>query len=214
MNISDIVKLNVPSEFGCHSDYDEFTIPMQIVGDQLDNTVEILYGASKFIIISNEWDKIVKIPFNGMFYCNDKNEDVDIFNYFKIKDYCAREASIYADAVAFGVSEFFAETKFGGVTEESKTPFYISERVYEFDDVSKSDKIKPSKETINKIKEYKFYDISSKWLACAYEYYGGDAVKKLIDFIEEEEISDLHNGNIGFRADGAPVIFDYSSYLE
>ena len=39
-------------------------------------------------------------------------------------------------------------------------------------------------------------------------------VDKLVKFILDENIRDLHSDNIGFREDGSPVILDYSSYDE
>ena len=33
-----------------------------------------------------------------------------------------------------------------------------------------------------------------------------------MNFIKTEEISDLHNNNIGYRPDGSPVLIDYSGF--
>ena len=39
-------------------------------------------------------------------------------------------------------------------------------------------------------------------------------VKELIKFIYDLGLEDFHNGNIGFRKNGAPVLLDYSDYNE
>lgn len=215
MKITDVAKLDIPFEFGCDDDCME-TVEMDMVFEQLDDTVETKWGASKFVILSDDWKDVVKIPFNGGFWWEQDDEDEDggkyIFNEFITKDYCAEEAAIYADAVKHGVAQFFAKTVYGGMTNDGITPYYISERVCNFYD--KCDKCKiASKDSLEKAKKAKS-EICFEWLAMAYEWYGEDAVNALLKFIELEEIGDFHSGNVGFRADGSPVILDYSGFHE
>lgn len=203
MTLADISKLNIPLEFGCDFDTEE-TESIIKVYDQLDNTVTTTFGVSKFVIFLND-STVVKIPFNGHW-----DQCDNTFKTFINQDYCAIEESVYADAVAAGVEIFFAQTMYGGKTAKF-TPYYISERVYNFYS-SNVNKVKFSEDSLNKAKKTNIIDTG--WLAYAYEYYGEDLVKQLIIFLTENEISDLHNDNLGFRKNGEPVILDYSDFNE
>lgn len=49
------------------------------------------------------------------------------------------------------------------------------------------------------------------WLQAGINHYGLNFMVDLADFIRDQHIDDLHTSNIGFRADGSPVIFDFIS---
>ena len=215
MTIADVAKLDIPFQFGCDDECME-TSAIEDVYDQLDNSVETKYGASKFVILSDNWNEVIKIPFNGSFDWeqDDDNEDGGEyhFNEFITKDYCALEAAIYADAVALGVADFFAGTKYAGMTNDGITPYYVSERVYTFyDKEGRKNSKTASEDSWNKAKKLKSA-LSKEWLALAIEWYGDAAVNDLLAFIDLENIYDLHSDNIGFRANGAPVVLDYSGF--
>ena len=213
MTIADVKDLKIPEDFGCDED-EEVTNAIDYVLNQLDETVDTTWGASKFIIFFDGSDQIVKIPFSGEYYWNEDIEEEDFYD-FNTSDYCAIEASLYADAVVRGVEKFFARTIYGGVTKKG-TPYYISDKVQVYENMM--DKLKnPSEENIEKAKKYWFrssyrVDLSEDWIARALEWYGEEEVEKLMNFISEEHIYDLHSGNVGFRKDGAPVILDYSGF--
>ena len=214
MTINDILKMNIPAEFGCDED-GETTDSIEKVFDQLDSSVNTAYGATKFIIFLND-KEVVKIPFNGC-YWYDSCEDWR-FDEFYVENYCAKEAEIYRSAEDAGLAEFFASTKFCGRTVNGK-PIYVSERVYEFYDSGaireKTDSFSENSMTKAKeLKEAMYTRLHVEWVARAIEYYGFEAVQKLFKFINEENISDLHTSNVGFREDGSPVILDYSGYEE
>lgn len=215
MTIADVAKLNIPFQFGCDDECME-TAEMDSVFEQLDDTVETKWGASKFVILSDDWREVVKIPFNGGFYpeMDEDGEYLDDYRFdeFITKDYCAAEAAIYADAVALGVEKFFASTKYAGMTADGITPYYISERVYTLygNDIETK---KPSKDSVEKASKTRS-PLNYEWLAYAFEWYGEKAVNDLLAFIDLENISDLHSENVGFRADGSPVILDYSGFNE
>jgi len=218
MTVNDILNLVIPLEFGSDEDGEE-TSSMEKVYDQLNESVETAYGASKFVIFLNK-DEVIKIPFNGCYWYNyDEKGDCDIcFEHFMNEDYCATEEEVYEKAVYEGLEKFFASTKFCGRSKNG-VPVYISERVYTFysneearektDDFS-DNSLEIAKELKSKVPTR----LSQEWVARAIEYYGDELVKKLFNFIDKEDISDLHMENVGFRRNGAPVILDYSSYRE
>lgn len=216
MTINDVANLIIPEQFGCGNSME--IIDEDAIFEQLDDSVDTAWGASKFVILFD--DAVVKIPFNGSFYW-DEDDDYEgggeyTFDEFHNKNYCETEAAVYTDAITAGVELFFASTKFAGMTKDN-TPYYISERVYDFYD-DNNDEIKtPSKDSREKAERARdIFDseLDEMWLALAYEWYGDAAVQQLLNFIKEEHISDLHLGNIGFRKNGAPVILDYSSFDE
>lgn len=215
MTIQDILNINIPLEFGCDED-GEYTSAIEEMYDQLDGSVNTTYGATKFVIFLND-KEVVKIPFNGCFWW-DYKEDGLVFCNFQYSDYCAMEEEMYNKAEEAGVEQFFVSTKYYG-NAVSGVPVYVSERVYTFYD---NDKVRErtnsfTENSMTKAKELKdrvYTRLHDEWIARAIEYYGYEAVEKLFDFIEEEDIRDLHTNNIGFREDGSPCILDYSSYYE
>lgn len=218
MTIEDIFELNIPKEFGLDQDYDDDIDVMYDVYDQLPSSAKTAYGASKFVIFLNE-EYIIKIPFNGEFiWCED--EDYRKFYPYKTKDYCEIEASLYHDAIVAGVADCFAETKYIGKTA-SGASVYKSERVNEFyndyDNKINTKSPEPSEEVKSKAAcklKYNNFSIPKEWLARAIDFYGEDLIDKLIKFIKENKINDLTIPNVGFRADGAPVILDYSGFRD
>lgn len=50
-----------------------------------------------------------------------------------------------------------------------------------------------------------------EWIQAGIDFYGMDFMQRLADFCEDMQIYDLHAYNLGFRADGSPVIFDFLS---
>ena len=213
MTISDISKLYIPKEFGS-DDENEETDSINFVFRQLDNTTHTTWGASKFIIFFDENpDEIVKIPFNGVYTLDDEERIIGFDKYINT-DYCSIEAKVYEDAVDYGLSQFFAETRFGGYTE-SGTPYYISEKVYTMWTYDRDKKDHYSEKSFKKATQTaESTELPAVWLAWAYEYYGDTAVQDLLDFILIEGIGDLHSDNIGYREDGSPVLLDYSNFLE
>ena len=170
------------------------------------------YGASKFVIAIDE-KTVVKIPFNGIIReTGDPDDWEGYFCPFEIcEDYCDLEASIYADAVAAGVSQFFAKTVWGGVMpKNTRFNYYISDRVTPYS----PNKNKPSKNSLEKAKKIKSTPIPIPCLALLYDYYTEEDIYKFLNFIIDNGIDDLHSGNWGVAADGRLVLLDYSGYLD
>lgn len=215
MTIQDVLNIEFPAEFGSDED-GEITEAMEDVYAQLEHgSANTAFGATKFVIFLND-KEVAKIPFNGAFWY-DSYQDWNFYEFY-VEDYCAREANIYEKAEDEGIEEFFAYTKYCGNSVCGK-PVYVSERVYTFYD---NDRVREktnsfsmnSMERAKELKDKLSTRLHEEWVARAIEYYGFEAVQKLFDFIEKEDIRDLHCDNVGFREDGSPCILDYSSYYE
>lgn len=222
--VKELEKLHIPSCFGLDADANETNEVWDVV-DQLHylniNYEDWNHGISKFVLLFDK--EVVKIPFNGSFdelYDENGNIYDTVFEEFygaEDGDYCKRELTVYNEAVIQGVEQFFAKTWFIGYTA-NHTPIYGAEKVKPFYDSGARKKSKPSQDSIQaaffKKEEENINWIDNDWLARAIDWYGSEAVNNFISFVEEMEINDLHTENIGFKADGAPVVFDYSSFNE
>lgn len=213
MTINDVLNMTFPSNFGTNEDDAETDAICEVYSQLSKYNVSTAYGASKFCIFLND-EEVVKIPFNGEYYTDFFDDEDEVgylkFDYFCTEDYCAVEAAVYADAVAAGVDQFFASTKFIGSTFIDKTPIYISERVLPFDCLNNEER-SYSRDSYNKAGKM-CGRCPIEWTAMALEYYGEELVKRLFKFIESEGIDDLHWGNVGIRKNGAPVLLDYSGF--
>jgi len=168
------------------------------------------YGASKMVFYIDA-ETVVKLPFQGLIDDDYDQEDGEfIFHEFESGNYCQIEEEIYDAAVDEGLEMFFAGTRFGGFTANGY-PFYISERVNQCGGKA------PSQNSLKRADEMSMYsmgEFSRFWLARAIEWYGEELVGRLIDFVNDQRINDLTGGNTGYRADGAPVLLDYSGFRE
>lgn len=222
--VKELEKLHIPSCFGLDSDANETNEVWDVV-DQLHhlniNYEDWNHGMSKFVLLFDK--EVVKIPFNGSMV-EIYNENYDIIDYefqefigAKNSNYCSLELAIYNEAVDFGIEQFFTKTWLVGYTAD-RTPIYGAEKVKPFYDSTSRQKSKPSQDSIQaaffKQAEEDINWIDNDWLARAIDWYGMEAVNDFITFVETMDINDLHTENIGFREDGSPVVFDYSSYNE
>ena len=131
-------------------------------------------------------------------------------------DYCEVEATRYCHAEQANVAILFAKTEWIGDVHEY--PIYIQERCHMFREESTSNqeryksRTQADYEEVNTLrKKYDFHSINNDWMLDFLIYYGEEMFKKLADFIFNENIYDLHNGNIGY-INGRPCLVDYSSY--
>jgi len=208
ITLDEVKKISFPEHFGILEEEDTLDVPEELQREQYR------YGLSKFVIFLNE-SEVIKIPFNGIFeYCYNNEEEGYVFNPFYTEDYCAVEENIYYEAEEEGIEEFFAKTEYIGQAD-CGTLIYKSERVlpYYCENTLEIRKKEPSNKAKDSASEAKT-PLPFGWLARAYDYYGEEKVKHLIDFIDEHDLHDFHDDNIGFRKNGAPVLLDYSDYRE
>ena len=148
-------------------------------------------------------------------------------------DYCKEEAQIVQEAKELNLNEYFAETLYLG--DVRGYPIYAQEKVtvmtdrYELDEDEDYDSIYD--ETAGLLDSYEGSDNSDSsyysseyddednnvlplnWSLVFVKKYGVDALKSLIEFIQDMGINDIHSDNVGF-IDGNPILLDYSGYYE
>ena len=222
MALIDILKVNVPTEFGCEFEDDDMNDSMWELIRSIDRIKEFdytdyAYGASQFCIMpAGREDIVIKIPFAGM-YNYDDNEDVTYFEEFYTPDYCKLSVDIFVQAVDAEVCDIFAKTALFGYSANGY-PIYTQPRIAEA--MRDGGKHEGSKDSMNYIKskrstdpfgEYNRFNIN--WLATAIDWYGAEFMDKTLKFIKDNQyIDDLHEGNYGWMASGQPIIFDYAGF--
>lgn len=153
-------------------------------------------GATKAVIIDEDYDYVLKIPFfmeSGWNYCQ-----IELENYVSAKQ--------------DNLETYFAEIFYLGEYEGAQC--YASKKA-DCDDIEGrvSDEIRESYPDMSD-EEFSSY-IDNSWteevVAEAMENYVGDDWDKLCDFLHENDINDLHYGNVGY-INGSLVYIDFSGY--
>lgn len=167
-------------------------------------------GATKGVLIFPSLGFVIKIPFVG---------DADWYDFYGANnsencwDYCAAEAELYEAAEEEGLEKAFAKTEF--LCEIHGHPIYKQQYVETFFNTSNDSHHSNSHQYACDINEYcdefDIYCFNQVWVNDSCEYYGKDFVFKLLSFIKEKEIDDLHNANIGYNGK-QPLLVDYSSF--
>lgn len=203
-----------------HMDYDSMYAYDQgpdTLADRFDTNVK--YGLSKIVFPCLSDNYVVKLPIKGNEvpewndetndYNIDENGDVissyDDYGY----NYCELETEIYQKAIDDGVAEAFAgEWEIGVV---NNIPVYAQEKVTSIGD-SNSGATQADTEKILNQESYCYTPIESvAFMADLLKYYGEEKFLKLLDFLKKEQLSDFHNGNIGYIGE-RPVFVDYSGF--
>lgn len=179
-------------------------------------------GASKYVILLPNYNYVIKIPFNGTgaTYYDDETDREEIefvrFDGATLSngwDYCAVEATIYEYAELEKVEKYLARTAFWKKSKLGYS-FYLQEKVNSYNDEEISENSRKIAETYagysNAYGTCPLYD--EEWIGHFLDWYGEDEYRKLANFLISEDVDDLHCGNLGYRENGAPVIFDYSGY--
>lgn len=150
----------------------------------------------------------------------------------------AREGAVYNCAIEQGVDRIFAKTVFAPL--EQTLPSYFlddedgdgarldcmvlqervrvlgekegykclyNQRMYENYPLYENGEKIPYED----IGRFLYFFCYQEWAQAAINTYGLEFMKKCADFCYEAGVDDLHAYNLGFRADGSPVIFDFTS---
>ena len=130
-------------------------------------------------------------------------------------DYCRLESVIYQLAVEEGLGAYFAEEAYLGSIGDSPVYYQtrctpLTEMTIDRDSREYKRKENKSRKVCEKLHIYCFDEM---WIADFLEMYGKKEFKRLNDFLERYEISDLRRCNIGYL-DKAPILFDYSGFRE
>lgn len=165
------------------------------------------YGATKGVIAFKELGFVIKIPFScssdDMFY------GAECENGW---DYCQVESEKFGFAKENNLKQCFAETM--KIADINSYPIYIQEYATMFDKdcSSSSNHTKDDEEKVQNLCNSNNYDcFNTSWLSDVFNFFGEGVFYKLMNFIADTEICDLHNGNIGYIG-MRPVLVDYSSF--
>lgn len=180
-------------------------------------------GASKLVIIPDDENFVIKIPFNGIWY--DKfpdNPELKFFVHFvdggKAKedswDYCLKEIALLHFAKKYKLDNCFCkECLIGHV---NNYPIYIQEKATMYYELETYDFINNTEESEKssfrneeKFKNFKYDTVY--WQNDAIQYYGEKVFNKLKRFIKNNNIDDLYARNLGYIKD-KPVIVDFSGF--
>ena len=210
--------------FSAGEDVDDFLNERK---DTLPFAYDYSFGCTKLVIIPEDENYVIKIPFNSGYSYDE--EDYIFFSHADCPDkmdYCSVEASYYSYAQQYGFERFFMPTYLINGGFGCKYPIYVQEKVEVYNDLEWSGDIEkyiPSAESMKAVKElnsdgrpFSYLRAGGKWKASLYEnFIDDDEREEFFQFMEDFSFifEDLHNNNIGYK-DGLPVIFDYSGYNE
>lgn len=181
-------------------------------------------GASKGVIIPKDKDYVIKLPFFGRtyHYNNDTEQAYDNFysNISGSSDYCEAEVMIYERAKEEGLEFCFAETYCIG--EVNHYPVYIQQKaligIVDWDTFCEENGGEEKATVLydSLSKEYSITDeeygkLDPIWINDFISAYDADVFDDLASFLLDNEVSDLHDENVGYIA-GLPVLVDYSSF--
>ena len=177
------------------------------------------YGATKLVLAPHNKDYVIKIPFKYEYV----NDDEPYCGAYKIGlneqelnfgwDYCGLEEALYQKAKERGIEKLFAETKCIG--EYLGHPIYIQEKctIFNYSKDYSNYSLAKRKRSEKLCNDNDFPCFHSCWLSDVLDYYETEhEFIELNKFIKDFDIRDLHSGNVGYKADGCPVLVDYSDF--
>ena len=175
-------------------------------------------GATKITIFPKESEIVVKIPLTHDSYnYNYSEEGIKPFIGAGEPDgwnYCKAENILYERAVKADIEYAFLETKLIG-RARGNHPIYIQKKAEML--CERKDSYPKEPEKTQKMRTYckdnygRYFD--AFWLLDFVESYSKDALQSLFTFLDNNAITDLHEGNLGY-VDNLPVIVDYAGYYE
>lgn len=208
-------------------DLDERSFEYKII-EKIEKLFSFQYncGISKCVIIPSGADFVIKIPFTGKegeyeeydeeedkYYMDDEYRDFEGAQYGDGNDYCFSEVVLYNMARHERVQKAFCKTKVIGNINGQK--IYMQERATPLCSCNKKNFKEYSNDyliNLRKSCKSKGYSVfNTEWIALAIDYYGEKIFNKIMTFIKENGIDDLHNENIGFIGN-RPVILDYAGW--
>ena len=186
------------------------------------------YGVSKLVLIPDEYNFVVKIPFSCTSwtdYDEDDNEEDKIAEFqgaYYIEsgeygwDYCRAEAEFYEAAKVNGVEKFFAPTIYIG--DIKGWPIYIQDKCLIFEE-SNSQYSHSQEDRCRSERKLDSMKIASDrvpidFIVDMFKDYPDEEVAGVFNFIDEVGIEDLHGNNCGYKKDGIVVFTDYSGYYD
>lgn len=170
-------------------------------------------GATKLVIIPENLDYVIKIPFNAIW-------DSFMTEYiYMSQDYCNTEMELYYKIEKENplFTQFLLPLTY--VKEFSTYDIYIQPKCQSYINTSKKYREKTySKKSLGKISSCRpelDTSLPNDWLAAVAEELGDvELVKEFLNLLEKYDMTqDLHHGNIGY-CNGKPIILDYGSFYD
>lgn len=175
------------------------------------------YGISKVVFTFDDIDQyVVKVPFRSL-RPYDTSMNAMAEQVLK-SDYCEREAEIYIKAQGAHVDEMLCGTWHIGKVDDDYD-VYLSERAdtdYEYETMYEQTESSESHIFMNSLVSSNsrlYFDLDMDTVEEFIDCYGGDKVERLLKFISDNKINDLHDGNVMWVGEKLKLV-DYSSFDE
>lgn len=229
-----INNISIPAEIGLNEDdsYEPYALTEleEEIYDLTSNVATFKHGVTKGVIITDS-NVVIKFPFTGMFYIyedEESEEECTSFTYFDGAndsvddweydnydyDYCVNELYKYNKIVGDGFGEFIAEIQ--EIKNDCGNTFYLQEKIItkrDYDDNNKSIHSENSKQIYESLDNSIKHIVDSNWMQDVIEYYGERKAVAFFNYIHDNYFDeDLHYGNLGYRMNGAPVLFDIAGF--
>lgn len=174
-------------------------------------------GISKIVFVFDDFDEVIKIPFNGEYYHSYYKGDIVNTYYNDFNNYIEIENKIYQQSDEY-LKEILLDNKF--VFNFGQVPVYIQTKIFQtfFEKIYDKDfKLKDdnSLKQLNKL-ILKRDNILNKntmpdkrFLIDILNYY-----KDAEFIIPRINFEDMHDSNYGYLKNGQPIIFDFSGFSD
>ena len=195
---------------GIAKKFDEEEVQYEIEKQGFEKEVFCVGGISKICLVFYDADFVFKYS-NPNAYSDGNEAEREIENYNK--------------AVELGIEMFFPKTylfcRIDGINivYQEKIDYSVDES-WECQDQDKTYNLVHSmsiKDIISTRDRFNIEgdkynrSIDAVWVAFVVALYSKEIIDKLINFIHERKINDLHTGNLGYK-NNKPVILDFSGY--
>ena len=163
-------------------------------------------GVSKLVImLPHNTEYVYKFPYQ---YDGPTGEEFhSLTGYW---DYCELEVLNYISAKEKELDKYFAEISLWKIIND----YHIYRQDYCIMYENKYTELKQHNEMIF-MEEYELNDerLPNMWAFDFIERYDKEELQKLLEFVDESSINDLHWENVGYF-NGRPVLVDYSGFYE
>lgn len=223
---TDILKALENCVFDDLTEYNFYENVIQLINRDILTYTPYDSGATKLVIIPPLESFVIKIPFCGMENeCYDNEEEISEDNLPMLPfecatepnhwDYCKAEVLKWQKAEEAGLGHLLAKTELIGYVHGH--PIYTQEKLEIFSESreysSYSNEVR--QKTIDKCNELDVACFNSAWLSDFLNYFSEQTLKLLCDWLHNNWIFDLHDGNIGYvPATGQPIIVDYGDFYD
>ena len=190
--------------------YDEADVQEEIEKQGIQNEIFCVGGISKICLVFKDANFVFK--YSSPYAYSDGNE-------------AEREVDNYNRAVELGLEMFFPKTYLYGEIDGINIIYqekidYSADESWNRLDAKETYKLVHSVNTRDIISTRERFNIEGKnynrvidttWMAFVLALYSTEIIDRLVNFIQERKINDLHGENIGYK-NNKPIILDFSGY--